>query len=210
MRATYLGSLIGLGLALSACGAQNSIGNRGLESVHQPVVSRSNYVLDLNTGYGGLSPEGASRLSGWFDSLKLGYGDRVSVDGSDSPATRAAVADVAARYGLLVDSAAPVTQGEIAPGNVRVIVSRTQASVPGCPDWNTDVGADFSSGNISNFGCGVNTNLAAMVANPEDLIHGQEGQSAIDSTTAGKAIRSYRSKAPTGESGLKNEATRSN
>lgn len=208
MRASYLGSLIGMGLALTACVGTTE--NRGVESVHQPVVSRSNYVLDLNTGYGGLSPDGSARLSGWFDSLKLGYGDRVSVDGSDSPAARAAVADVAARYGLLVDSDAPVTQGDIAPGNIRVVVSRTKASVPGCPDWATDTGADFASNNISNYGCGVNANLAAMVANPEDLIHGQEGQSAIDSTTAGKAIRSYRSKAPTGEAGLKNEATRSN
>ena len=207
MRASHLGTLIGLGIALSACVGSE---NRGLESVHQPVVSRSNYVLDLNAGYGGLASGDSARLSGWFDTLKLGYGDRVSIDGADSPSTRAAVADVAARYGILVDSAAPVTQGEIAPGNVRVIVSRTKASVPGCPDWNNDVGADFASGNISNFGCAVNGNLAAMVANPEDLIHGRDGNSSVDAATASKAIKSYRNKAPTGDGALKSESSRSN
>ena len=28
---------------------------------------------------------------------------------------------------------------------------------------------------MSNFGCAVNGNLAAMVANPSDLVHGREG-----------------------------------
>lgn len=206
MRASYLGTLIGLGLALSACGTEN----RSVESVHQPVVSRSNYVLDLDAGYNGLSSSDSARLSGWFDSLDLGYGDRVSVDGAGSPAVRESVANAAARYGLLVDANAPVTQGEIAPGRVRVIVSRTKASVPGCPDWSQDGGADFTSSNLSNFGCAANANLAAMIANPEDLIHGQEGSASVDASTAAKAIRSYRNRAPTGEGTLKSESTRSN
>ncbi len=33
---------------------------------------------------------------------------------------------------------------------------------------------NYNNRSMSNFGCGVNSNLAAMVANPEDLIHGRE------------------------------------
>ena len=46
MRASHLATLIGMSAALAACGTQN----RGVESVHQPVVSKSNYVLDVNSG----------------------------------------------------------------------------------------------------------------------------------------------------------------
>jgi len=60
---------------------------------------------------------------------------------------------------------------------------------------------------MSNFGCGVNSNLAAMVANPEDLVHGREGTGF--STTAGtKAVVLYRTTPPTGAKGLQDIDTK--
>lgn len=208
MRASHFATLIGLSVTLAACSTEN----RGVESVHQPVVSKSNYVLDVDTGYDGLGPNEASRVSGWFESLRLGYGDHVSVDasGGSSAAAREAVGDIAARYGLLIDPTAPVTNGEIGPGKVRVVVSRTSANVPNCPDWSDRAGNDFDTNLMSNFGCGVNSNLAAMVANPEDLIYGQRATGANDASTAAKAIKSYRDRAPTGAGELKQESSRSN
>ncbi len=209
MRATNFATLIGMSIALTACGTQN----RGLESVHQPVVSKSNFVLDVGTGYDGLAPGEVSRVAGWFESLRLGYGDRISIDvpgGSEGEATRDAVAKLAARYGMLVEPTAPVTTSEIAPGKVRVVVSRTSANVPNCPDWSDKGGNDMNSNTMSNFGCSVNANLAAMVANPEDLIYGQRATGANDASTAAKAIKSYRDKAPTGAGELKQESSRSN
>ena len=110
MRIIQPSILIGLALSVSACGTTN----RGLESVHQPVVSRTNYALDLGAGYGGLSPNDTARLSQWFESLRLGYGDHVSVDGANE-AGRDAVAVLAARYGLLLDANAPVTPASLSP-----------------------------------------------------------------------------------------------
>lgn len=208
MRASHFATLIGMSITLAGCGTEN----RGVESVHQPVVSKSNYVLDVNSGYDGLGAGEASRVAGWFESLRLGYGDRVSVDvpGGSDAATREAVANIAAHYGLLIDATAPVTSGEIAPGKVRVVVSRTSANVPNCPDWSDKAGNDFNTNLMSNFGCGVNSNLAAMVANPEDLIYGQRATGATDASTAAKAIKSYRDRAPTGAGELKQESSRSN
>ena len=57
---------------------------------------------------------------------------------------------------------------------------------------------------MSNFGCGVNADLAAMVANPEDLLHGREGTGVGDPITGTKAVQFYRSTPPTGANGLKN------
>lgn len=205
MRRSSLSILIGLGVAVSACGTQN----RGLESVHQPVVSRADYTFDVN-GAGGLSSADQDRVRGWFESMQVGYGDRISVDmgSSWSPATRDAVADIAARYGLLLEANAPVTSGQIAPGNVRVVISRMSATVPGCPDWSRSMADDFDNHTMSNFGCAANKNLAAMVASPGDFIAGQTGSSSVDAGTISKAIKSYRSKKPTGEDGLIRESTK--
>jgi pilus assembly protein CpaD len=209
MRTLTFATLASLGLALGACGEATI--NRGVESVHQPVVSRADYVFDVNASNDGLSPGEAGRLSGWFESLRLGYGDRVSVDMADagySVATRDAIADLAARYGLLLDSTAPVTTGAIAPGNVRVVISRMKASVPGCPDWSGSMSDDLNSNSGSNFGCATNSNLAAMVANPADLVSGQQGSVTSDARTSGKAIGTYRSRKPTGEADLKQESSK--
>lgn len=207
MRNTKSFFLIGLALAVSACGTQN----RGLESVQQPVVSRTDYVLDVDVGGGGLDAREAARVEGWFESLRIGYGDRVSVDlGSDGygSAARDSVATIAAKYGLLLSNNAPITAGSVPAGSVRVIVSRAKATVPGCPDWSRQSEPNFGSHNASNYGCAINGNLAAMVADPQDLVLGRGGDSASDASTSGKAIKSYRERKPTGEGGLKNESSR--
>ena len=203
MSATRNSILLGLALALSACGTEN----RGVESVHQPVVSRSDYVFDVAAN-DGLSGTEAQRLSGWFNSLKLGYGDHVAVDalgGYADPQTRDMIGALAARYGLLLDETAPVTSGEILPGSVRVVVSRLKATVPGCPDWSRPSQPEFKGSSVSNYGCATNTNLAGMVANPADLVIGQTAGSATSADSSSKAIKAYREAAPTGQSGLKKE-----
>ena len=52
------------------------------------------------------------------------------------------------------------------------IVKGDTAYVPGCPDWST-ASAQAHEGQSSNYGCATMTNLAAMIANPQDLLHGR-------------------------------------
>jgi pilus assembly protein CpaD len=206
MKARTFLPLIALGLAVTACGGTQ---NRGLESVHQPVVSRADYAFDLGAGNGGIEGQEMSRLAGWFDALQLGYGDRVSVDlpgGYDSSGAREQVAAVAARYGLLLQDNAPITAGDVPIGSVRVVVSRLKATVPGCPDHSRSMDINFNEHSSSNFGCAINSNLAAMVANPEDLVRGQPGSGTSGGATSSKAIKTYREAAPTGTQGLKRES----
>jgi pilus assembly protein CpaD len=61
---------------------------------------------------------------------------------------------------------------------------------------------------MSNFGCGVNSNIAAMIANPEDLIHGREGAGTGDVNAAAKAVIFYRSAPPSGSKGLQSIDTK--
>jgi pilus assembly protein CpaD len=197
--------LLALALTIGGCGGTQ---NRGLDSVHQPVVSRTDYVYDIGSSGGGISGDEVRRLSGWLQSLKVGYGDKISVDAPESygdNAGRDAIAALAARYGLLLEQTAPFTAGEIAPGSMRVIVSRMKAEVPNCPDWSRKSQPEFGANTTSNFGCANNSNLAAMIANPEDLITGHVGDTVSSAATASKAITTYRELPATGRLPLKKE-----
>jgi len=193
--------IIALASSVAGC-ATGDLPDTGLAALHVPVVTSANYVFDAAAPGGALAPGEADRLNGWFQGLGLGYGDNVYVDGGYSDAARAQVAAIAGQYGMLVSAGAPVTTGMIAPDTVRVVVSRRRAVVPGCPDWSGRASPNIENRNLSNFGCGVNANLAAMVANPEDLIHGREGAATNDVTTAARAVQFYRTTPPTGSKGL--------
>ena len=111
------------------------------------------------------------------------------------------VAEVAGRYGMLVEQGAPVTAGAVAPGSVRVVVARRRAVVPNCPNWSRPSQPDFHNRTNSNFGCGVNSDLAMQVADPVDLIHGQSGNGTSDAVAAAKAVTLYRNGPLTGTGG---------
>jgi pilus assembly protein CpaD len=206
--------LLALGVAISSSpglarpGAGGPPPNRGLDSINQPVVERTDYVLNLANQGGGLSPAEQGRLDAWFRSLGLGYGDRVFVDEVYGPSeAREDIARIAADYGLLVRDGAPITTGAIQPGSIRVIVSRSMASVPNCPHWSGRGGINSTS---PNYGCAVNSNFAAMVADPSDLVLGQAGSGTGDAATAAKAIKVYRETPPTGTKGLTETQSRGN
>jgi pilus assembly protein CpaD len=177
--------------------------NRGLESVHQPVVSRTDYALDIATSGSELAPGEEQRLAGWMTSLHLGYGDRVAID-DPSPygvGVHDAVARQVAHFGLLVSDDAPVTNAPIAAGTIRVVVTRMKARVPGCPDYSRNSSTDFEANTSSNYGCSSNATLAAMIANPADLVLGQAGSGVADQVASAKAIESFRKAAPSGSGG---------
>lgn len=201
--------LVLLGSAISACSyTPNDLPARGLLPVNVPVVQRADYVVDLSAPGGSLSPGEAQRLHGWFNGLGLSYGDVIYVDGANAEAARSEIAQVAGSYGLLVNSGTPVTPGALADGAVRVVVSRNRATVPNCPNWSRPAQPNYNNQSYSNFGCGVNANLAAMVADPQDLVRGREGNGVVDAQTSNKALTSYRSAAPTGNGGLKSVNTK--
>jgi pilus assembly protein CpaD len=196
--------------ALSGCAYHpGSDPEAGLNPVNVPVLSRSDYVFDAAAPGGNLPPSEAARLDSWFGGMDLRYGDSVYVDaGPYSEAARAEVAGIAGKYGLLVSPGAPVTAGTVPAGSVRVVVSRTIASVPNCPNWDRPSQPNYNNKSMPGFGCSVNGALAAMVANPEDLFHGREGTGVLDAATAAKAVNVYRTQPATGTQGLQNISTK--
>ncbi|HEV7690724.1 MAG TPA: CpaD family pilus assembly protein [Hyphomonadaceae bacterium] len=123
--------------------------------------------------------------------------------GSDDGAAMRAAAD--ARAVMLAEGvdATRIAEGPYDASGARVaplvISYRTyEAVVPHCPDLS---GIDFAFTGTNNalpsFGCAVQTNLAAMIADPSDLVGAQKMDPA-DIGRRGVIMSKYRQGAPTG------------
>jgi pilus assembly protein CpaD len=129
--------------------------------------------------------------------MDVRYGDRVSIDESATYGARPArdaVDELLRRRGMILSENAPITPGAIPAGHVRVIISRSEARVDGCPVWRGQSATDFTHATGSNYGCATNANMAAMIADPMDLVHGQSDRT-NDPLTASNAVNGYRGRA---------------
>lgn len=82
-----------------------------------------------------------------------------------------------------------------------------RADVPACPDWSRPSQPDFQASTTSNYGCAASTNLAAMVADPQDLLRGRSDADGTDARVIAKGTRTYRDKPSTGLRDLTRENT---
>lgn len=200
-RAPALALALALGFGLAGCGGMPT--NTSLYSTKQAVVERTNFTLDVTTSSAGLPISEQQRLNGWFETMDLRYGDRIAIENpGQNPAVTGVIREIAGRYGLMISEVAPVTAGALQPGQARVVITRSSAAVPGCPDWSANSDMNYTNGTSPNFGCGVNSNLAAMVADPQDLLEGKKGSGETVLATSNKAIATLRNAEPTGKGGL--------
>ena len=202
-------TVLALATSLAGCSTGTAYSNRSLDSVHQPVVRNNIYQFDVAASNGELAPSEQGRLQGWLDAMGVRYGDRIAIEDPSVYGAGSAQATIRAmveRRGLLLSGDIPVTTGSVPADHLRVIITRASAFVPGCPNWDSKSAINPVNATSSNYGCASNSNLAAMVADPNDLIKGARNDS-NDPTTATRAIRTYREKPPTGAEGLRGNAT---
>ena len=201
LRAAGLAGVVLIAHATAGCSQVPD--NASLYSIKQPVVERSVTALDLTAAGDGLPSAEQRRLGDWLRALDLGYGDEIAVAGAaGNEQLRADVAAIAARHGLRLGEAPTPGDTVLGPGIVRIVVARSRAFVPDCPDWSGKSAANFGNSTSANYGCAVNANLAAMVADPEHLLRGADTAGTTGVMSASKAIKSWRGQEPSGAAGL--------
>jgi hypothetical protein len=137
-----LAAVSALALAAAGCSTQpqgplTPASNFGMYSLHQPVVEHTNYVFDVSAGPTAFlppsrtgSPPGSSRST----SATAIMSRSISRAAMNRPGPARMLPASAGDFGLLISAdGAPVTQGDVPAGVIRVVASRASASVDGCP-----------------------------------------------------------------------------
>jgi len=99
------------------------------------------------------------------------------------------------RSRVIVSPYRPQVDGEASP--IRLSFNAVTAQVEPCGQWPEDLGDTYQNRNYHNFGCATQSNLAAQISDPRDLL-GPRGMSEIDAERRTDVIEKYRTGQRTG------------
>lgn len=149
---------------------------------HPIMISEEPDVLDIPVGMNGpaVSAEIETAIADWVgDYERHGTGDiTIQVPTASANEVAAAKTGQAAHYAL-VRAGVPYSRIQIAPyyvgdhakaATLRLSFLRVKAVTPKCGLWPEKAPNDTANRQYYNFGCASQQNLAAMVANPADLV----------------------------------------
>lgn len=136
--------------------------------------TRSVHTVSFTDGSSKLAPEQAAYLEAFLAQSVVESGTVVMVE---HPSSRLRLAHnrASAVEGWLRSHGYAVSQvkaSSAAEGQVNLMVDHLVALGPNCPNWEHHPYETFSAQQSPNMGCADRTNLAAMVANPRDLVSG--------------------------------------
>lgn len=203
-------ALAAFGLILSGCGAYGphaiTVGSvpQDYRTNHPIVVSERPQTLDIPVASSDRELKTASReiVRGYVQDYRRSASGTISLlvpSGSANAAAAGKVADEV-RHLLVAEGIADhrivrahyqaVTGADAAP--IRLAYIATDASVAPCGHWPEDLITDTSQNrNYANFGCASQSNLAAQIANPSDLL-APRGMTRIDAERRSNVIETYR------------------
>jgi pilus assembly protein CpaD len=149
---------------------------------HPIAVKQGEVSLDLAVypGTSGLNESQKGQVYGFLQDYKAQSSDRLLIrapsGGANETAAMRAYDDVRrAMRNAGVKPALVTLEPYFANGDptapLRMSYLQVVAVPPDCPDWSEDIGRDPQNMSWPNLGCATQRNFAAMVANPEDLLH---------------------------------------
>ena len=172
-------AVAGLAAALAGCATmgpdQPLDGVRTSEAPNAIEVSVTHRTLAVHFDPGETSPrpKDVEALNVLLATHDIAPGDRVKIERGASviaDARSRTLSIALARQGVRPTIAAA---GGVPEGELRLVVEHATATVPGCPNWTKPPGDDFANTLHSDFGCATALDLAAMVADPRDLVEGR-------------------------------------
>ncbi len=198
-----------LAASLAGCANRDSITVGSIpddyRTTHPIVIAEKNQKIDLPVGAGDRGMTGAQRdtLLGFLDGYDKGAAPSLTIAIPRGSANEVA-ALVAGRDFARVAVAAGVKRNRIvmtsyqsdvpeASAPVRVAFVAVRAQTDKCGRWPDDLTDTSENKHYADFGCSYQNNLAAQVANPNDLL-GPRKQSEIDAENRGAVIDLYRAR----------------
>jgi pilus assembly protein CpaD len=175
------GSLVAVLLA-GSCASPEDAGFRVADpEVNHPITVAPEYQsvkFPFSVANAGLMPDDASRFQAFVADYQSHGSGAMTVSVPAGPYANATISYFGER---LADMGVPrsrvlVGTHEVVNGDVRVELGFVgyAAHVDRCGDWSEDLAESGDNSPPPNFGCAVQTNIAAMVADPRDLIQPRE------------------------------------
>ena len=205
---------IALAASLAGCANRDSVTVGAIpddyRTTHPIVIAEKNQKIDLPVGAGDRGMTGAQRdtLLGFLDGYDRSAAPSLTIAIPRGSANEVA-ALVAGRDFARVAAAAGVKRGRIvmtsyqsdvpeASAPVRVAFVAVRAQTDKCGRWPEDLLETSENKHYADYGCSYQNNLAAQIANPNDLL-GPRKQTDIDAENRGAVIDLYRSRGITNE-----------
>ncbi|MEM8811502.1 MAG: CpaD family pilus assembly protein [Pseudomonadota bacterium] len=193
-----------IGFPLAACQhtIQGSVPTDGYRSVHPIVLKEVPETLDVPVGMKTtrLSKAQRHQIAGFArESAEQGNGsvEIMVPSGSANESTAHFMASkirgIVNRAGIPSHSIgvqAYAVQDPQAVAPIRLSYAKIQASVGPCGIWPDNLAANIENADYYEYGCSTQSNLAAMIANPSDLLHPRASTPA-DATRRSTVVDKY-------------------
>jgi pilus assembly protein CpaD len=178
LRAVPVPALAGIAGLLAGCanGPNHPVGpERTTEMPNAIDVSVAHRTLAVHFEPGELAPrpKDVAALNVLMATGDVAPGDTIRIEraaGVLADGRARALSAALARQGFRPTLAAP---GGAPDDELRLVVEHATATVARCPNWTKPPGNDLENTMPSDFGCASATDLAAMVADPRDLVEGR-------------------------------------
>jgi pilus assembly protein CpaD len=153
-------------------------------AVNHPITVEPSYrdlKVQFTGGDEGMNAEDTIRFDAFVADYRTHGNGSLGISVAGGPAAHATItyfAERAASTGISRDKIL-VSTHDVANGDSRVDVSYIsyKASADSCGDWSEDLSFTMENQTSKNFGCAVQHNIAAMVADPRDLLGPREASS---------------------------------
>ena len=163
-------------------------------AVNHPITVEPHFAsikLSFSAPQAGLLPDDSARLDGFVaDYLSRGAGS-ISVSAPSGPYSAAALDYFGERlFSMGVQRSRILVGTHEGDGRVEIGFISYSAHAVECGDWSKNLGDTASNRPAPNFGCAVQKNIAAQVADPRDLIEMRAGEPA-DATRRAVVLDNY-------------------
>jgi pilus assembly protein CpaD len=201
VRAAAIASLLLAGSCAVASNDGHVIAEDG--AVNHPIAVEPSYreiKLQYAGGAEGMTPDDAVRFDNFLADYRAHGNGSLGISVPNGPPARAAItyfAERAAATGISRDKIL-VSTHDVANNDWRVDVSYISytAHADECGDWSENEAYTADNLTPKNFGCAVQHNIAAMVADPRDLL-GPRPFEPADANRAATVIGNYEQGKPT-------------
>lgn len=195
LRAAAIACVLVAGSCAAATNDAQSIASDG--AVNHPIAVEPNFreiKLQFAGGEQGLAPDAAAQFDNFLADYRAHGNGSLGISVPNGPPARAAItalAERAAATGISRDKIL-VSTHDVANNDWRVDVSYISytAHADACGDWSENEAYTMDNLTPKNFGCSVQQNIAAMVADPRDLL-GPRGLGESDAARRTTVIGSY-------------------